>query len=147
MSPSYSPQTGFFYVSVREQCDVFYTHPQPYVAGRTYLGSVYMPATKEKDWGAVRAIDPKTGEVRWEYKEFSAPWGGNLSTAGHLVFTGDLEGNLIALDADTGKHLWHFQTGAAVYAAPITYMLDGRQYLAIPSGTTLLSFALPASKP
>ncbi|HKE09183.1 MAG TPA: PQQ-binding-like beta-propeller repeat protein, partial [Candidatus Acidoferrum sp.] len=147
MSPSYSPQTSLFYVSVREQCDVFYTHRQPFVAGRPYIGSVYMPAAKEKDWGAVRAIDPKTGEIRWEYKEFSAPWGGNLSTAGHLVFTGDLEGNLIALDADTGKHLWHFQTGAAIYAAPITYELGGRQYVAIPSGTTLLTFALPATNP
>jgi len=147
MSPSYSPQTSLFYVSVREQCDVFYTHMQPFVAGRPYIGSVYMPAAKEKDWGAVRAIDPKTGEIRWEYQEFSAPWGGNLSTAGHLVFTGDLEGNLIALDADTGKHLWHFQTGAAIYAAPITYELGGRQYVAIPSGTTLLTFALPATNP
>jgi len=145
MSPSYSSQTGLFYVSAREQCDIFYAHPQQYVAGRLYLGSTYMPAAKEKDWGAVRAIDPKTGDVRWEYKEFSAPWGGNLSTAGHLVFTGDLEGYLIALDADTGKQLWHIQTGAAIYAAPITYQLDNQQYLAIASGSTLITFALPVS--
>ena len=143
MAPSYSPQTGLLYVSAREQCDVFYSHPQQYVAGRLFLGSMYVPTTKEKDWGAVRAIDPKTGEIRWEYKEFSATWAGNLSTAGHLVFTGDLEGNLIALDADTGRHLWHIQTGAAIYAAPITYELNGRQYIAISSGTTLLTFALP----
>ncbi|HXH68656.1 MAG TPA: PQQ-dependent dehydrogenase, methanol/ethanol family [Candidatus Limnocylindrales bacterium] len=147
MAPSYSPQTGMLYVSIREQCDVFYTHPQQYVAGRLFLGSMYVPATKEKDWGAVRAIDPKTGEVRWEYKEFSATWAGNLSTAGHLVFTGDLEGNFIALDADTGKHLWHIQTGAAIYAAPITYELNGLQFVAISSGTTLLTFALPEAQP
>jgi alcohol dehydrogenase (cytochrome c) len=143
MSPTYSPQTGLFYVAVREQCDIFYAHPQPFVSGRLYIGSTYMPAAKEKDWGAVRAIDPKTGEVRWEYKEFSAPWAGNLSTAGHLVFTGDLDGYLIALDADTGKHLWHMQTGAAIYAAPITYQLNGKQYIAIASGSTLVTFALP----
>jgi len=143
MSPTYSPQTGLFYVAVREQCDIFYAHPQPYVPGRIYIGSTYMPAAKEKDWGAVRAIDPKTGEIRWEYKEFSAPWAGNLSTAGHLVFTGDLDGYLIALDADTGHHLWHIQTGAAIYAAPITYQLNGKQYLAIASGSTLVTFALP----
>jgi len=146
MSPSYSPQTVLLYVSAREQCDVFYTHPQQYVGGRLFLGSMYIPSTKEKDWGAVRAIDPKTGEVRWEYKEFSATWAGNLSTAGHLVFTGDLEGNFIALDADTGKPLWHFPTGAAIYAAPVTYSVNGRQYVAISSGTTLLIFSLPTSK-
>jgi len=143
MSPTYSPQTSLLYVSVREQCDIFYAHPQQFVTGRMYIGSTYMPAAKEKDWGAVRAIDPKTGEVRWEYKEFSATWAGNLSTAGHLVFTGDVDGYLIALDADTGKPLWHIQTGAAIYAAPITYQLNGRQYIAISSGTTLLTFALP----
>lgn len=145
MSPTYSPQTGLLYVSVREQCDIFYAHPQQFVTGRIYIGSTYMPAAKEKDWGAVRAIDPKTGEVRWEYKEFSATWAGNLSTAGHLVFTGDVDGYLIALDADTGKPLWHIQTGAAIYAAPITYQLNGRQYIAISSGTTLLTFALPSA--
>jgi alcohol dehydrogenase (cytochrome c) len=143
MSPAYSPQTGLLYVTVREQCDIFYAHPQPFVTGRLYIGSTYMPAAKEKDWGAVRAIDPKSGEIRWEYKEVSAPWAGNLSTAGHLVFTGDLDGYLIALDADTGRHLWHMQTGAAIYAAPITYQLDGKQYITISSGSTLITFALP----
>ena len=143
MSPAYSPQSGLLYVTVREQCDIFYAHPQPFVTGRLFVGSTYIPAAKEKDWGAVRAIDPKTGDVRWEYKEFSAPWGGNLATAGHLVFTGDLDGYLIALDADTGKHLWHMQTGAAIYAAPITYQLNGKQYIAISAGTTLVTFALP----
>jgi alcohol dehydrogenase (cytochrome c) len=143
MSPAYSPQSGLLYVTVREQCDIFYAHPQPFVTGRLFVGSTYMPAAKEKDWGAVRAIDPKTGDVRWEYKEFSAPWGGNLATAGHLVFTGDLDGYLIALDADTGKHLWHMQTGAAIYAAPITYQLNGKQYISISAGATLVTFALP----
>jgi alcohol dehydrogenase (cytochrome c) len=143
MAPSYSPQTGLLYVTVREQCDTFYAHPQPFVTGRLFVGSTYIPAAKEKDWGAIRAIDPKTGDVRWEYKEFSAPWGGNLATAGHLVFTGDLDGYLIALDADTGKHLWHMQTGAAIYAAPITYQLNGKQYIAISAGSTLVTFALP----
>ena len=143
MSPAYSPQTGLFYVSTREQCDVFYAHPQPFVQGRVFIGSTYMPAPKEKDSGAVRALDPKTGSVRWEYTEFSATWAGNLSTAGHLVFTGDVEGNVIALDADTGNALWHFPTGSAIYAAPITYSVNNRQYVAISSGATLITFALP----
>ncbi len=143
MAPSFSPQSGLLYVSAREQCDVFYTHPQQFVAGRLFLGSMYIPSSTEKDSGAVRAIDPKTGDIRWEYKEYSATWAGNLSTGGHLVFTGDLEGNFIALDADSGKPLWHIQTGAAIYTAPVTYAIDGRQYVAISSGSVLLTFALP----
>ena len=66
-----------------------------------------------------------------------------LSTAAGLVFAGDMEGNIMAFDARTGKNLWHFQTGSSIYAAPTTYMLDGKQYLLIPSGTTLFTFALP----
>ena len=58
----------------------------------------------------------------------SAPWAGNLSTAGGVVFTGDIDGNLIALDARTGKDLWHFQLGAGVNAAAMTYSIDGKQY-------------------
>lgn len=143
MAPSYSPQSNLFYVSVREQCDVFYAHPQQFVQGRPYLGSIYMPAAKEKDLGFVRAIDPKTGDTKWEYKEFSATWAGNLSTAGHLLFTGDVEGNFIALDAESGKPLWHVQTGSPVWAAPITYSIHNRQYLSLSSGSILLTFALP----
>ncbi|MGH9202300.1 MAG: hypothetical protein ACRD2A_13815, partial [Vicinamibacterales bacterium] len=61
-----------------------------------------------------------------------------------LVFGGDMDGNVMAFDATSGKNLWHFQTGSSIYAAPITFMLDGRQFLVLPSGTTLFAFALPA---
>ena len=143
MSPSYSPQTGLFYVNVREQCDIFTTAPQVFHAGRAFLGSAYSMDADEKDWGALRAIDPTTGEVKWEFKHHSAPWAGTLATAGELVFAGDIEGNLIAFDAHTGKALWHFETGSALYASPMTYSLNGRQYVAIASGQALVTFALP----
>ncbi|HYL10106.1 MAG TPA: PQQ-dependent dehydrogenase, methanol/ethanol family [Candidatus Acidoferrales bacterium] len=143
MSPSYSTQTGYFYVNAREQCDLFTVERQEYQAGRAYLGSTYYPAANEKDWGALRAIDPRTGEIKWEFKHFSAPWAGTLATAGGLVFAGDIEGNLIAFDARTGKALWHFQTGSAIYASPMTFSVDGRQYVAIAAGNALLTFALP----
>ena len=68
---------------------------------------------------------------------------GVLSTASNLVFGGDMDGNMMAFDAVSGKNLWHFQTGSGIYAAPITYMLDGRQFVVLPSGTTLFAFALP----
>jgi alcohol dehydrogenase (cytochrome c) len=145
MSPSYSPQTGLFYVAAREQCDVFTNSESSHKEGAGFFGSTANPPPKqkEKDWGALRAIDPLKGEIRWEFKYYSAPFGGVLSTAGGLVFGGDMEGYLIALDAQTGKHLWHFQTGSAIYSAPITYALDAREYLAIPSGGAVLALALP----
>jgi alcohol dehydrogenase (cytochrome c) len=143
MSPSYSPQTGLFYVNAREQCDIFTTAPQVFHAGRAFLGSGYNMEADAKDWGALRAIDPTTGQIKWEFKHHSAPWAGTLATAGGLVFAGDIEGNLIAFDARSGKVLWHFETGSAIYASPMTYSLDGRQYVAIASGQALISFALP----
>jgi alcohol dehydrogenase (cytochrome c) len=66
-----------------------------------------------------------------------------LSTAGGLVFSGDSEGNFIALDATTGKVLWHFQMGGAVYAAPMAYAVDGKEYVAIAAGSALFVFTLP----
>jgi alcohol dehydrogenase (cytochrome c) len=143
MSPSYNPQTNLFYVAAREQCDIVSSQPEQFVPGHFYLGSGNEPVPGEKDWGAVRALDPMTGEMKWEFKYYSAPWGGVLSTAGGLVFAGDSDGNLIALDASTGKNLWHCQTGAAIFGSPITYTLDGKQYLVIPSGSALFAFALP----
>ena len=71
---------------------------------------------------------------------------GILSTASGLVFASDADGNFIAIDGATGKHVWHFQTGSAIYAAPTTYMLGGRQYVVIPSGTTFFAFAGTCSK-
>jgi len=92
--------------------------------------------------GALRALDPLTGQIRWEFKYVSAPWAGVLSTAGGLVFSGDMEGYFIAFDARFGKELWHFGTGAPVYTSPITYALDGKQYIVITSGGALFNFPL-----
>ncbi len=143
-SPTYDPQTKLFYVSAREQCDIFSTAPQPYEAGHAFYGSAYFPNDDAQPfWGAVRAIDPATSQIKWELKHLSPSWSGVLSTAGGLVFTGDAEGNFMALDAATGKILWHFQCGASVYASPMTYAIDGKQYVAIAAGSTLFAFGLP----
>ena len=144
MSPTYDPQTKLFYVSAREQCDIFSTAPQPYEAGHAFYGSAYFPNDDAQPfWGALRAIDPATSQIKWELKHLSPSWSGVLSTAGGLVFTGDAEGNFMALDAATGKILWHFQCGASVYASPMTYAMDGKQYVAIAAGSTLFAFGLP----
>ncbi len=144
MSPSFDPQTGLFYVNAREQCDAFSTAPQPYEAGHAYYGSAYFPsADSEPYYGALRALDPATGQIKWEFRHPSPSWSGVLSTAGNLVFTGDAEGNFIALDAASGKALWHFQTGGSVHSAPISFAVDGKQYVAVAAGSALYTFGLP----
>jgi len=142
-SPSYNPQTGWVYVSAFEHCQNLTSWPQPFEEGHRFIGSTGDKLRTEKDWGAVRALDPHTGEMKWEFKFYSGPWAGTLSTAGGLVLTGDIDGNLIALDARTGEHLWHFQTGAAINSVPMTYSVDGKQYIIIPAGGALFAFGLP----
>ena len=144
MSPTYDPQMKLFYVTAREQCDVFSTAPQPYEAGHAYYGSAYFPNDDaEPYWGALRAIEPDSGKIKWEWKHPSPTWSGVLSTAGGLVFTGDAEGNFIALDAASGKALWHFQAGGSVYSGPMTFAVEGKQYVAVAAGSTLFTFGLP----
>jgi len=144
MSPTFDLQTRLFYVTAREQCDIFSTAPEVNEEGHAYYGSAYFPASDaEPYWGALRAIDPLTGERKWEFNHVSPSWSGVLSTAGGLVFSGDSEGNFIALDATTGKVLWHFQMGGAVYAAPMAYAVDGKEYVAIAAGSALFVFTLP----
>jgi alcohol dehydrogenase (cytochrome c) len=141
-SPSYSPKTGLFYVSTSEECDIFSGAPQRYHAGHDFIGSIYVPAKGERSVGAIEAIDPFTGEKKWKFPHTSPPNGGVLSTAGGLVFAGNSEGNFISFDALTGKPLWHVQLGAAVYSSPITFAVDGNQYVVIPAGGALFAFAL-----
>ena len=144
MSPSFDLRTSLLYVTVREQCDIFSTAPQPYKAGHAYYGSAYFPSDKSEPYsGSLKAIDPAIGQAKWEFRHISPTWSGVLSTAGGLVFTGDAEGNFIALDAATGKSLWHFQMGGAVYASPMAFAVDGKEYVAIAAGSSLYTFGLP----
>jgi len=144
MAPTYDPQTALFYVTARDQCDTFSTAPQPYEAGHAYYGSAYFPSEEAEPYrGFLKAIDPATGEIKWTFEHTSPTWSGVLSTAGGLVFSGDAEGNFIAFDAATGKPLWHFQMGGAVYAAPMAFAVDGKEYAAIAAGSAVYAFGLP----
>ena len=82
----------------------------------------------------MRAIDPVNAGVKWEFKYYTPSMAGVLSTESGLIFGGDMDGNVMAFDATSGKNLWHFQTGSSIYAAPITYMLDGRQFVRAAGG-------------
>ena len=92
----------------------------------------------------LRAIDIETGAVRWEVPQTGTgtSWGGALATAGGLIVFGDDSGALAAVDAVTGARLWHFQTNVVWKASPMTYAFDGRQYIAVAAGSSIISFAL-----
>jgi alcohol dehydrogenase (cytochrome c) len=141
-SPSYSPDTKLFYVATSDECDIFTSSPQPYRKGHDFLGSVYVPDPVIRPTGALKALDPISGKERWAFPYFSNPNGGVLSTAGGVVFAGESDGNFIALDARTGKDLWHVQLGAAIYSTAMAYRLDGKEYVVIPAGSALFAFTL-----
>jgi alcohol dehydrogenase (cytochrome c) len=138
---AYSPLTGLYYFTSTERCMLFYKTKQEFKEGQWYQGSTVGRA--EPGNGRIDAIDPKTGKLAWYFETVSSPTGGVLTTAGSLVFVGDAEGYLIALDAQTGKPLWRFQTGGTIIAPPISYALNGRQYIAVAAGQTIIAFSLP----
>jgi alcohol dehydrogenase (cytochrome c) len=94
-------------------------------------GFKYIP---NEAYGKVMAIQPNTGEIAWEVRTRTPMGGGMLATGGGLVFTGDAEGNFAAYDDENGKILWSYQTGSGIRASPVTYRIDGKQYIAIASG-------------
>jgi len=96
----------------------------------------------EESWGKVAAIDPLSGDTKWEHKVLSPPWGGVMATAGNLVFGGTVEGVIFALDARTGERLWHFSANDRVYASPISFLANGKQYVSLAVGDVLVTFGL-----
>jgi alcohol dehydrogenase (cytochrome c) len=140
-SPSYSPQTGLLYVPVREMGSIYFRSDVEYRPGTYYTGGSEK-RLEDEAWGSVRALDATTGAAVWDFRLPSPPWGGVLSTAGGLVFGGSNEGNVFALDAKTGVPLWQFQAGGPVRSNPISYSVDGRQYIAIAAGRAFVVFGL-----
>jgi alcohol dehydrogenase (cytochrome c) len=144
MSPSFDPTTKLFFVTARETCATYYAYEQKFIPGEQYMAGGTERPRDQRNFGALRAIDPVTATVKWEFRYTSVSSSGVLTTASGLVFAGDGDGNLMAFDSRTGKNLWHYQLGASMRStAGTTYMLEGRQYLLVPSGSTLTAFALP----
>jgi len=141
--PTYDPALKMIFINTRETCATYEAQEPKIAPGRTSFGGV-VRMDRDKAYGALRAIDATTGDRKWEFKYPQPTMAGVLSTASGLVFAGDNEGNLMAFDAKSGKNLWRYSTGTPIWgAAPMTYMLDGKQHIVVASGTTLLSFVLP----
>lgn len=146
MSPSYSPLTNLLYVAAREERRRFFKSEVPeFKPGESFMGGGGGGGARfrpEESWGKVLAMVPETGEIKWEHRILTPQWAGVLSTAGNLVFSSGMQGNFFALDAQTGKELWHFNGGDKVYASPITFLSRGKQYISLPIGDVLIAFGL-----
>jgi len=135
MPMAYSKDTGLFYIPSNDWGMDIWNEPISYKKGAAYLGAGFtIKPIADDHIGALRAMDPRTGKIAWEYKNKAPLWGGVLTTAGNLVFTGTPEGYLKAFDAKSGKELWKFQTGSGVVGSPVTWEQDGEQYVAVMSG-------------
>ncbi|WP_172329989.1 PQQ-dependent methanol/ethanol family dehydrogenase [Mangrovicoccus sp. HB161399] len=135
MPMSFSQKTGNFYVPSNEWGMDIWNEPISYKKGAAYLGAGFTIKPLYEDYiGALKALDPMTGEIKWEYHNEAPLWAGVMSTAGGLVFTGNPEGEFLALDDETGEVLWSFQTGSGIVGQPITWEQDGEQYVSILSG-------------
>ena len=141
-SPSYSPRTDLLYVATRESGSIYFLGEAEYKEGEQFNGGGFRSIPGEEEYGAIRALHPATGAVAWEYKLFTPPWAGVLSTAGNLVFGSTNEGQAFALQASTGKPLWRYQAGGMARANPVSYTSDGKQYVAMAIGTALYVFGL-----
>lgn len=135
MPMAYSKDTELFYVPSNEWEMDIWNEPTAYKKGAAYLGAGFTIKSVNDDYiGVLRAVDPKTGEEVWRYNNFAPLWGGVMTSAGGLVWTGTPEGYLIALDDKTGEKLYEFNTGSGVVGTPITWEMDGEQYISIASG-------------
>jgi alcohol dehydrogenase (cytochrome c) len=144
MSPSWNPDTKLLYVPTLEQCDTYTTTAAKAETLLGFSGGGGEQIPREPGKFFLRAIDYKTGKRVWEYP-MPGPgnmWAGTVSTAGGLVFFGDDDGNLVAVDARDGKHLWHYSTAQRMSASPMTYEVGGKQYVAIAAGTEIYAFGL-----
>jgi alcohol dehydrogenase (cytochrome c) len=137
-SPSFDPRTGLFIVSAHPSYSVYFAKPADGTYG--WAGADYDLWSK----GVIEAIDYQTGKIRWTHELGpGTPSAGILTTSSGLTFTGDIRGNVLALQTTTGKTLWHAGSGGRISTSPITYELGGHQYLLTTSGAVIFAWALP----
>jgi alcohol dehydrogenase (cytochrome c) len=133
---AFHPKTGRFYTTGIEWCQTVTPRAEEPKPGQPYFGGEFTlrPAAKGESGGHLGAYDPVTGKRHWIYRSKYPLLASQLATAGGLLFTGDAEGEFFALDAESGKKLWSFQTGSGHRGSPISYAVQGKQYVATPVG-------------
>jgi alcohol dehydrogenase (cytochrome c) len=144
-SASYSPVTRLFYLFAEESCNVYSKNDEWWQAGKSfYGGGTRRPPDEDNPVKSLKAIDIQTGRISWEISGVGGGilGSGLLATAGGLIFYGDGDGAFVAADAANGKPLWHFNTGQTFKAGPMTYMIDGDQYIGVAAGSNILAFTL-----
>ena len=144
MSPAFNPDTGLYYVMALERCNVFLKSARWFEPGESFYGGSTENVPGEIGRKFLRAIDIQTGKVAWEYPQLgpSDSWGGVISTATGLVFFCEDGGGFTAVDARSGKLLWHFPANTTWRASPMTYMIDGQQFVAVAGGGNVFAFGL-----
>lgn len=145
MSPAYSPATGFYYVMTLDKCSIYTRAEAVWKPGQSFYGGDTRNVPGEPGTKVLRAIDLQNGKIAWEVPQLGPAnsWGGVLSTTSGLLFYGDDSGAFAAVEAKTGKPLWNFHTNQLWKASPMTYMADGRQFVAVAAGSNIVAFALP----
>ena len=144
-SPSFYPETRTLFFMSQEECTVFLSGPQTFKEGETYYGTGSRHPPGEHGQKTLLAYDLDTATIRWRYPQANGRWSaaGTMATASGLVFFGDNSESFEAVDAKSGKPLWHFNTGQPIHASPMSYAVNGKQYVAIAAGSDVFSFALP----
>jgi len=143
-APSVNPELGLLFVVALEECETYYSSAQKPVPISGFRGTGHTLISSEPGEFFLRALDIRTGKIRWEFP-MPGParmWAGTLATAGGLVFTADDAGDLVAVDASTGKDLWHFYMGSNLRASPMSFAIGGKQYVSIAAGSNIFTFAL-----
>jgi alcohol dehydrogenase (cytochrome c) len=144
-SPSYNPATHLLYFLSMEDCATYFLKPQQFEEGRTYYSTGIKHPRNRTPEKILLAYDVTSAKFAWRYPQIGTGHssGGTMTTAGGLTFFGDDAESFEAVDAQSGAPLWHFHTGQLMHASPMSFAADGKQYVAIASGSDVFAFALP----
>lgn len=144
-SPSFNPSTKLFYFLASENCEIFLVSAEKFTPGQTYYSTGARRSPGDRSKKILLAFELGADKPKWAYPQVGSGQssGGTMTTAGGLVFFGDDSQSFEAVDAKTGAALWHFNTGQDIHASPMSYAVNGNQYVSIAAGSNVFSFGLP----